>query len=281
MKPGFDIETYKTRFLGGARQYLFFVVMVLPATDSTLSKSSGGGRDDDLGLLSGIKDRIRNATEPIVSKYNAISKFGTPVTNPLTGLGGQLQTSVGNAFSDITSKSIANMGQITGLRALNIFGLNRENDMIAYHVRSTTLPGMAFDEKVIDWSGLPFKMAGNVMFNDWTVSFNVDEGGTLLQKFNKWQSLIANSERGFRGSIRDYMIDQEVHLLSYSGDSVTSYKLYGCWPKSVGDVALDYSSQEIAVVDVTFSYQRYDVLPGPSPVVGDIIKRGFNRILGK
>ena len=77
MKPGFDIETYKTRFLGGARQYLFFVVLVLPSSQTTLNKTvpgvpTGGGRGD-IGFLNGVKEGIKSATQPIVSKYNAKS----------------------------------------------------------------------------------------------------------------------------------------------------------------------------------------------------------------
>ena len=93
--------------------------------------------------------------------------------------------------------------------------------------------------------------------------------------------LVGNPKTGARGSITNYMIDQEIYLLSYNHDPVTQYRLFGCWPKTVGDVQMDYTSQEIATVDVTFAYQRYEILPKPSSAVMDVIKRGFNRLIGK
>ena len=281
MKPGFDINTYKTRFLGGARQYLFFVIMVLPSSDSMIGKVTGinpGGGRGTTGFLSGVKESIQKGMAPVVSRYNVIKQSGTPNWD---SLGGELKSSISSSVNDITGESISNFSQRAGLSALNIFGLNRENDMVGYLVRSTTLPGVNFDEKIIDWPGMAFKMAGTLSFNDWSVTFNIDSDGTLLQKFNKWQQIIANTKTGQRGSIRDYMIDQEVHLLSGAGDTVTSYKLYGCWPKGIGDVALDYGSQEFAFIDVTFSYQKYDVMAGPSSASNDLIKRGWNRLFGK
>jgi hypothetical protein len=275
MRPGFDIETYKSRFLGGSRQYLFFVVLTLPP-----SKSTGGGREET-GLLSGITGGIKRMAEPVVSKYNSIIEFGSSSSSKIPGLASQLKSRATDVFSDIEGSDIANFGQQAGLQALNVFGLNRENDMVAYHVRSTSLPGITFDERTVEWPGLAFKYAGTLSYSDWTVSFNIDEDGKLLQKFNKWQSMIGNTGNGKRGSIRDYMVDQEVHLLSYSGDTTTSYKMYGCWPKTVGDTQLDYSSNELANFEVTFSYQRYDILPGPSAMVNDLIKRSWNRIMGK
>ena len=53
----------------------------------------------------------------------------------------------------------------------------------------TVLPGISFEEKIIDWPGLSFKMAGTATFSDWAVTFNVDEEGIILQKFNAWQML--------------------------------------------------------------------------------------------
>ena len=63
-----------------------------------------------------------------------------------------------DAFGNATVQSLTTFGQKVGLRALNIFGLNKDNDMLAYHVRSAVLPGMTFEEKIIDWPGLSFKM---------------------------------------------------------------------------------------------------------------------------
>jgi hypothetical protein len=241
IRPKFDIDTYKTRFLGGARLYLFFVVFSFPAALSTGDKGKSVGPNN---TGSSIIDDVRNA----------------------------------NSFKDI---NVISSAKKAGMSALSSFGLGKSDDMYSYLVKNTSLPGITFDEKIIEWSGLPFKMAGNLAFNDWTITLNIDESGDILRIFNKWCQKIQNPITGNRTSIVDYFSDQFLHLLDYSGNTITSFKLYGSWPKSIGDVALDYSSNEVATVDVTFSYQFYEILGKPDKFLNDTIKRGFNKLLGK
>lgn len=165
MNITFDIDTYKTKFTGGARQYLFFAYFTFPS-------------------------------------------------------------SIGNS-------------------------------VIPYLVKSTSIPDSSFEEIVVPYPGISFKMAGTRNYGDWTLSFNVDEDGTLLQSFHGWHDLIYDSDTHSQISAKNYMKNQTLFLLDGNGVSTEQITLYGAWPKSVGAVGLDYASSDIATIDVTFSYQYY------------------------
>lgn len=200
----FDIESYRTRFLGGARAYLFYVFFTIPGTT---------GASESSGIIGIVKS------------------------------------------------------------ALSTFGLGAEQDKIPYLVRATSLPEASLEEVRTPLTEFDIRTPGIPTYGDWTVSLHVDEKGEILEKFYGWFYLCQS------GLPRDYMKQQEIYLLDYSGSSMFKYMLYGAWPKHIGAVSLDYSSNDIASVDITFAYQ-YHVIESISSGTASIIKNAANRISG-
>ena len=193
MKVQLDVDTYRTKFLGGTRQYLFLALFQFP--------------DDET--------------------YNS-----TP----------------GNATS--------------ALDFLSPFGYNAGMNVFPYLVKSTSIPEATIEEIQIPYPGRTYKMAGQKSYGDWTISFNVDEKAEVLNKFTSWQNNIYDAESNMASSPIDYMLDQQLFLLNGNGESTKTRSLFDAWPKSIGSVALDYSSADIATVDITFSYQYYTMSSG-------------------
>lgn len=205
LKVSFDIDSYKTRFLGGARQYLFFALLDIP--------TNAGGLDN---------------------------------------------TALGNIMSS--------------------FGYGSARDFVPYLVRSTTLPDSSFEEVQIPYPGHTFKMAGNRAYGDWNVSFNIDEKGRLLEIFNGWHDLIYEPVEQRYSSPNTYMRDQQLFLIDGTGQAVKEYKLFNAWPKSISATSLDYSSVDIATVDINFSYQYYtqksvDTATGTTGLVRSLLNK--------
>lgn len=142
---------------------------------------------------------------------------------------------------------------------LNIPGYENNVLLTKHHVRSTSIPESTFEEIVIPYAGLSYKMAGNRNYGDWTVSFNLDSKNVLLSSLREWHDKIFSVTKFSQESHGQdkYMRDQTFNLMDESGNILTKYKLISAWPKSVGAVNFDYASSDIATVDVTFSYQFY------------------------
>ncbi len=149
-------------------------------------------------------------------------------------------------------------------------------DGIDFMVRATQLPDSSFEEVSSSWMGHNYKMSGRQTYNDWVVTFNVDKNGKILKKFADWQKLMHDSETNTYGNPITYMTNPEVHLLGFdSGETVCVYKMYGAWPKLIGQVALDYSVGDVATVDITFSYQYHIVTETEPGVLASLASRGI------
>jgi len=149
-------------------------------------------------------------------------------------------------------------------------------DGIEFYVRSSYLPDSNFEEVATSWMGHDYKMAGKQTFSDWTITFNVDKNGILLRKFWDWQKLMHDPQANTYGNPITYMTDPEVHLLGYdTGETVCVYKMYGAWPKMIGQVALDSSVGDIATVDITFAYQYHTVTETEPGVLATLAGQGI------
>jgi hypothetical protein len=129
--------------------------------------------------------------------------------------------------------------------------------VLPYYVRTTSLPESSYEEVSIPYPGYNFKMAGARTYNDWTLSLNIDAGNNLLKLFQDWHNMIYNPNSHEYAPATTYMVTQTLQLLGPNLEPTSTYNLYCAWPKSIGNVQLDYSSTELTTVDITFSYQYY------------------------
>lgn len=145
---------------------------------------------------------------------------------------------------------------------LNAFGV-RDHE---YLVKSTRLPESTIDEIESDWQGMKYKIGGTQQFTDFTVSFNMDVGGNIRTAFLKWMGVIHNPETSIHSDPTVYFTDIKLDHLNGQFRKIMTYELIGAWPKSVGEVSLDYAAKEIATFDVTFSYQYHRISEGTSGI---------------
>lgn len=161
---------------------------------------------------------------------------------------------------------------------LSPLGYGSNTNTIPYLVRSTSIPDSSIEEAVIPFPGIPYKMAGTRTYGDWTVSFNIDTEGILLDNFHNWHDLMYDKNH-LSTSPKSYMRNQQLYLIDGRGYTTRKFELYNAWPKSIGAVGLDYSSGDIATMDVTFSYQYYK-----TGYVGDekssLLTAAVNRLTG-
>jgi hypothetical protein len=130
-----------------------------------------------------------------------------------------------------------------------------------YLVRASKIPSSSIEEIVVELQQVNYKFGGKRTYDDWTISFNVDKDGALRTKFEKWIDMIHEIKSD--GTLnhhyyKDYTSTQIFKMLDGNGDPILKIKLYNAWPKTIGDITLDYSSQDFAQFDVTFTYQYHE-----------------------
>ena len=136
------------------------------------------------------------------------------------------------------------------------------SDDNVYLVKSSSLPVGTINPIETDWQGNKYKLAGTQEYTDFTVTFNVDTKDKIRQEFVGWQKFVHDTETNMHGDPDKYMNNITVtHISHMTNESIMEYELVRAWPTSVGELALDYSSQDVATFDVTFAYQYHIVTP--------------------
>jgi len=133
-----------------------------------------------------------------------------------------------------------------------------ESNRAMFLVKTASLPATTIEEVAVNWQGYDFKYAGKHTYSDFSITFNVDAGAGIRMVFEDWiNERMHNPETNQYHAYSDYMVDQKMQLLGYDGTPITEYTLHDAWPKEVGAIELDYSSNEIATFTVNFAYSYH------------------------
>lgn len=128
-----------------------------------------------------------------------------------------------------------------------------------YLVRSSSIPERSVEAAQVNWQGYTYNLGGKSNVQDWTVSYTVDKTAGLYKVFLKWIDLVHNPTTNVHGDPNDFMVDQNVQVLSLDGsEAIIDVKLVGCWASNVGQLSLDYSSSNILSFDVTYKILRVE-----------------------
>lgn len=126
-----------------------------------------------------------------------------------------------------------------------------------YLVKTATMPSTILEEVVLNWQGFNWKFADKHTYTDITVTFNVDKEAKIRETFEQWSNLAHNPETNFYNTHDVYMVDQRLQMVGYQGDIILEFTLFDAWPKEIGQISMDYSSSEVAMFDVTFTYSYH------------------------
>ena len=128
-------------------------------------------------------------------------------------------------------------------------------------VRSTSLPTSTINTINIPWQGYQYKIGGRHEYAEWSVTLTMDSPDMTRTPLLTWMNMkIHNPKTNLHGIPTDYFATQQVELIDpYSHAPTQTYHLVDAWPSSVSEIALDYSSTDVATYSVTFAYQYFTI----------------------
>jgi hypothetical protein len=134
---------------------------------------------------------------------------------------------------------------------------------LKYFCKSTTLPGAALEEITVNYLGMAKHYAGARRYGDWTVTILGDRDYIIYKTIRSWlrsshDISIAKTYSRY-GEPEVIYKDVTLETYKYSGDPLIKVELFNAWPKSIGDISLDYGSQEVIAFDVTFTYESHKI----------------------
>ncbi len=151
---------------------------------------------------------------------------------------------------------------------------NTEIQRLSQLIQAASLPESVVDQVDVAYQGRRIKFSAERVFADWRVAIINDEDFSARDMFEAWSNsinmLVDNITPG--GDLTAYKLDGvEVFQLGKGGDIIRSYMFFGMWPKTVGDIQLNWGqTNQIEVFEVTFAVDFWvpTVADGATNIVG-------------
>jgi len=132
-------------------------------------------------------------------------------------------------------------------------------------VTGASLPASTVNPAIIQYRGREVKLAGERIFDPWTITIVNDSEMSLRQDFEAWMELMNNKETNMApGALEPvtYQVDMTVEHLDRNDRTLPGafYTLVDAFPINMSEIALQYAQNDIIEeYTVTFQYQHYTV----------------------
>ena len=145
---------------------------------------------------------------------------------------------------------------------LNFPTIAESDNTYSILVSGAAIPASTVNPAIIQYRGREIKLAGERIFDPWTVTIINDTNQSLRRPFEQWLDSM-NQKDDNRGNLNpvDYFQDIEIEHLDRN-DAVLpggKYILYDAFPINMSEIALQYAQNDILEeYTVTFQYQDYE-----------------------
>ena len=127
-------------------------------------------------------------------------------------------------------------------------------------VTGASVPASTVNPAIIQYRGREIKLAGERIFDPWTITIVNDTSFGLRQSFEEWMELM-NQKKDNQGAITPsaYQTDLSVTHLDRNDGELMRYDLRQAFPINMSEIALQYAQNDIIEeFTVTFQYQDYE-----------------------
>ena len=143
-------------------------------------------------------------------------------------------------------------------------GINISNVSVSkfsFMCKAASLPAAEIGVTPAGYFGRQIKLAGDRTFGDWAVTVNNDEDFSVRALFETWSNAINRLVSNVRDPVlatEEYKVDLEVIQYAKDGTEIRSYTMIGAWPTTIGEITLDWDTQnQIEQFGVTFAYDYW------------------------
>lgn len=135
-------------------------------------------------------------------------------------------------------------------------------ELSSFLCKAAQLPGSTYPEIIVPFRGRQMKIAGDRVFENWTVTILNDTDFSLRNAFERWMAAV-NGHATNEGLVNptDYMVDLSIDQLDKDDSILKTYNFRDAFPVNVSpiDVAYDANDQ-IEEFTVEFAFQYWESL---------------------
>lgn len=133
---------------------------------------------------------------------------------------------------------------------------------IGFLAKAATLPASTIQSIDVPYRGRMVKIAGERVFQNWSITILNDGDFAIKAALEKWSSLILeHSNVNGILSPYEYSATMRVDQLDRNDNIKRSYQFYNCWPVIISDIQLNYAdTQQIEEYNVEFSVDYWEAV---------------------
>lgn len=133
-------------------------------------------------------------------------------------------------------------------------------------VSATETPTSSTTQMSLGWMGSKLKLAGKTDFGDWKVTVRDDLANNAYAFFYDWRNLVYSLNGGITQPITQYKKSAIVFMLANHSKNFDTwprrYTISGIWPKDIGSINLDFTSESVTTFPITFSVDYFEASDG-------------------
>lgn len=130
-------------------------------------------------------------------------------------------------------------------------------NVVTYFVASSQSPVETTGMIAVDWMNSQVKIGGRTLYAEWTVTVRDDAKSAAYRFFRAWRKQVYETASGQSSIPVEYKHSLDLYLLDNRGETQRGYKLVGAFPTSIGQMTLDYSTENIITFPVTIQYDEF------------------------
>ena len=157
-----------------------------------------------------------------------------------------------------------------------------DNGVFSFLCHASSLPGSTIGQATAFHRGRAVPLAGERIFEPWTVTIYADQGMEIRTAFEQWSSYINDyANNSGETTPSNYSASGYVMLLDRASNPIKTYQVIGIWPINISDMQLDWQQNDVlAEFTVTFAVTSIDPVastPGLITAGDDPTMGGFAR----
>lgn len=146
---------------------------------------------------------------------------------------------------------------------------------IMLYCSAVNIPGINFASNPSYIFGEQFEFAYQKTYSELTMTFYVDKNLEVKKLFDRWTEQIYNSETREFGYYDNYTTDIDIVVQDKNDNNVYLVKVKQAFPKSVNDIQMSYSDNQLMTLQIVFSYKNFTIEEGYGKNSDNKLSTGF------
>lgn len=136
-----------------------------------------------------------------------------------------------------------------------------------FMIKASQLPTDQIGQIEVPYFGRKVKIAGDRVFEDWTVTVTNDEDFLVRNALEEWMANINSHVGNLRltgsGAPSEYKSKATIQQFGKTGEVIREYTFDGLFPTNLSAIQVDWdSTDQIEEFEVTFAYDWWEVSGG-------------------